>query len=907
MDCGCNCFGIAAASKVSEKRGSQGTKSRVFRRGTLASPTLPLPPQVPVKRYNTLVPDIFPVAPPKFGAPLDAGARRKIGKLGDYLACTPHRAPKASRRLARKAHAELARGRLGYVSLAAAAYGDLLSRLPRRDGGLLARDLVSGPPAKHGGPVPPGLLPHPAAHSVVGALLRHPHPAVVGLGAGLLVRFADTAADADDGASMDALAADAAAVGAGRAPVAIAAAPSRGLWFGGGQEPSPPPATATSFDAARAACLEAGRAYIRYCVRVSRVPRALEAVSGAALDVAAAGGGEMTLADGSEGVRPTADGTPPPPASPPATARALLVDILALTKESADGARVAGALLTALDARGAWRPGGEPLRSALADAVDAACSAGPQLYVVFSELVRHAARARGAAWGDRAATLAAAARQGGALGPALASPALALLLKELPGAMADEVEGGSVDGDATTTTPPFTAVAERLCALVAGRTGDAARLVEALSAGLGPALPGVSPSRGGGGGGVSIAPLERASSTGPPSDPRRVAALRRAALACTAAAARGAAAAGVAAAGGRASGLPRALAAALLAAAADGDDPAARRSALAALAALLGGGGTPVPPLRAGSPRRPPTPTTPRAGGAPPPPTAERVRDGHARSAAAVAFVAATDPQAAAIDAALAARVLAAAADHAPRGGRAAADLAALPCALLDSVRDGALGPATAGARVLVAADAARAAARAAGVSLTLPPGPLADAAAACPGLRLAPSTGLAVADAGDDATTPLARRTDGRPLPRAAVDGLTAAVTAALRPSGSYTPPDIAPRLPAAQETSAAASSGSGGGGDPPSVALPPRAPSSGGRSATAAAGGKRPPPPSLAAALVAAAAGAANSASLQQLPSVARVLDGLAAKQGGSTRPPAPPAVLPGRGGALGLVVDV
>ena len=65
MDCSCNCFGLAAASRV------------------------------PVKRYNTLVPDIFPVAPPRFGAPLDAASVRKCRKLAEYLACNPHRVPKA--------------------------------------------------------------------------------------------------------------------------------------------------------------------------------------------------------------------------------------------------------------------------------------------------------------------------------------------------------------------------------------------------------------------------------------------------------------------------------------------------------------------------------------------------------------------------------------------------------------------------------------------------------------------------------------------------------------------------------------------------------------------------------------------------------------------------------------------
>lgn len=64
MDCSCNCCGIAASSKV------------------------------PVKRYNVLVPDIFPRQPPDFNAPLDASIVRKIKKLVEYVDLNPHRTQK---------------------------------------------------------------------------------------------------------------------------------------------------------------------------------------------------------------------------------------------------------------------------------------------------------------------------------------------------------------------------------------------------------------------------------------------------------------------------------------------------------------------------------------------------------------------------------------------------------------------------------------------------------------------------------------------------------------------------------------------------------------------------------------------------------------------------------------------
>ena len=64
MDCNCNCFGIAASSKR------------------------------PIKRYNLLVPDIFPRSEPSFTDKVDSSTERKIKKLGDYLEKNPHRGPK---------------------------------------------------------------------------------------------------------------------------------------------------------------------------------------------------------------------------------------------------------------------------------------------------------------------------------------------------------------------------------------------------------------------------------------------------------------------------------------------------------------------------------------------------------------------------------------------------------------------------------------------------------------------------------------------------------------------------------------------------------------------------------------------------------------------------------------------
>lgn len=65
MDCNCNCFGIAASSKK------------------------------PVKRYNLLVPEIFPKKPPPYREKLDVSTERKLKKLFEYLEKNLHRGPKA--------------------------------------------------------------------------------------------------------------------------------------------------------------------------------------------------------------------------------------------------------------------------------------------------------------------------------------------------------------------------------------------------------------------------------------------------------------------------------------------------------------------------------------------------------------------------------------------------------------------------------------------------------------------------------------------------------------------------------------------------------------------------------------------------------------------------------------------
>ena len=74
MDVNCNCFGVATAAKV------------------------------PVKRYNLLVPAIFPVTEPSVTKPLGIATGKNIKKLSEYLERNEHRIPKVNCLLIKKNH-----------------------------------------------------------------------------------------------------------------------------------------------------------------------------------------------------------------------------------------------------------------------------------------------------------------------------------------------------------------------------------------------------------------------------------------------------------------------------------------------------------------------------------------------------------------------------------------------------------------------------------------------------------------------------------------------------------------------------------------------------------------------------------------------------------------------------------
>ncbi len=118
MDIGCNCFGVATAAKV------------------------------PVKRYNLLVPAIFPVTEPSPDKPLSVGVEKNIHRLSEYLGRNEHRIPKASRRLARTIHADLKRKKLGYVKVGVEAFKVLVHACDSRFARLYAQELLVRYPKK---------------------------------------------------------------------------------------------------------------------------------------------------------------------------------------------------------------------------------------------------------------------------------------------------------------------------------------------------------------------------------------------------------------------------------------------------------------------------------------------------------------------------------------------------------------------------------------------------------------------------------------------------------------------------------------------------------------------------------------------------------------------------------------
>lgn len=98
-----------------------------------------------MKRYNILVPGIFPLKPPSVDADLPQSTRRKLEKLHEYIQNNPKNTSKVSRRLERRIRHELkskSGTNLGYVKIAVHAYVYLLWHSQVKDVVLYAQELI---------------------------------------------------------------------------------------------------------------------------------------------------------------------------------------------------------------------------------------------------------------------------------------------------------------------------------------------------------------------------------------------------------------------------------------------------------------------------------------------------------------------------------------------------------------------------------------------------------------------------------------------------------------------------------------------------------------------------------------------------------------------------------------------
>ncbi|KAK9811710.1 hypothetical protein WJX72_008813 [[Myrmecia] bisecta] len=468
MDCNCNCFGIAASSKR------------------------------PIKRYNLLVPDIFPRKQPSFSDKLDSSIERKIKKLFEYLEKNVHRGPKVSRRLARKINTELRAERFGYVKLAVFAYVYLLEHMNDPQSNLFAKEVVVEPVDKHKGYFSDIIGLH--MYSVVGTLLRHRFAEIRTLGAQLLAQFVQAQGDADYVEQVEAF-----------VPVLCQ---NTGRKVPGLQQMGNVPASQAATDALNIACLKALQAHLLFASRISYVSHHLEELERCVLDtlnvpesevlpseVVPIQSGDTQLTN--QGSLPsrasmrraseelsvteaqgsaTSSGLLPVHETPRSVARQVLQDIGRMTKDAAEGKKVVEYLLKYLDSNHLWTVKGGLVDISIG-VIRKVCAEEHQRYLLFSSLVRHVST-EGLGPREKCAVVELAAAEGEALEGALASPALVLALKELPYDLPDEAD---LAPDRAALRSTILQCMRRL----GFHVGDSLHLLEALG-GIAGKLPGPS-------------------------------------------------------------------------------------------------------------------------------------------------------------------------------------------------------------------------------------------------------------------------------------------------------------------------------------------------------------------------------------------------------------------------------
>ncbi|KAI3435863.1 hypothetical protein D9Q98_001921 [Chlorella vulgaris] len=428
MDCTCNCFGVATAARV------------------------------PVKRYNLLVPDVFPVVEPSFDKPLGITIERKIKKLADYLDKNEYRAPKVSRRLQRRLHKELGAGNFGYVKLAVQTYCYLLEHNKAEKSNLLANELVVRTVVTRrtfvlAGPKDIVQFPEPHLGSAIGLLLCHPLPQLRKLGVDLLISFIKCQQTSDYVPQLESFVpllcqnAKPEAATASNATSAVAASELADHWA-----------------VLHASCLRALLEHLRFCARLSYVSYHLHTITFAVLACVDASGqgapqGVYTspralLQDaGDNGEQRALDAalsmtrgsiSHVVAASPPAVAALLVFEELAhMTRDAAEGKKVLEFVMRFLDQERRWL--GSPVLETSMAVLQAACQQEHQRYLLFSSLMRHVAAAPSLMLRERAAVLRLAVHESRQLEQALAAPALLLALRELPAVIASHGDTPAAD------------------------------------------------------------------------------------------------------------------------------------------------------------------------------------------------------------------------------------------------------------------------------------------------------------------------------------------------------------------------------------------------------------------------------------------------------------------------------
>ncbi|KAL4458469.1 hypothetical protein ABPG75_013334 [Micractinium tetrahymenae] len=475
MDCNCNCFGVAAAARV------------------------------PVKRYNLLVPDVFPVVEPSFDKPLGITVERKIKKLAEYLDKNEHRAPKVSRRLQRRLYAELRARNFGYVKLAVETYAYLLKNSRPEKSNLLANELVVRTVVKRrrllfGMAGRRHFIPFREPHlgSAVGLLLTHESPRLRKLGVDLLIDFIKCQSTSDYVPQLEAFVPLLCENALPRKPLVTAAAVGSPGSVGSLARVSSKAAAAAAaaweaedeWSLVRAGCLRALLEHLRFCARLSYVSYHLHTITFAVLACVDASGrgapqgrymspraalqsfGEHELArlnTISRGSISHAIG-----ASPPDVAALLVFEELAhMTRDAAEGKKVLEFVMRFLDGRHRWL--GSPVVETSIAVLQQACEQEHQRYLLFSTLLRHVATAEQLAPAERAAVLALAVAEGRQLEAGLAAPALLLALRELPAVIASTNSGpGEGVPPMPSASPPATPPAATLAPLGGSSAATAA-------------------------------------------------------------------------------------------------------------------------------------------------------------------------------------------------------------------------------------------------------------------------------------------------------------------------------------------------------------------------------------------------------------------------------------------------